>query len=494
MLLHAVCCAAVLFCVAADARSTVNVAWLSDIHYDPYYNTPSAVGHCTTGTASPMGQPKCDAPLALVRAAIDDVKARRPDYVVMSGDWLRHSMDALPLSDAVPTFNSVAAMLGEIGGGVFPLPNLAGALGNNDFIPDYYFNESAPTHPLLANLTEVLVNNSLLEAPEGATFARCGYFYREVANSSLSILSLNTLVWTVMLEPTPASPASDPCGQMHFLQRQLERARVGGRRVLVVSHVPIGVNLYNVLHGGFGAPEAVYFQNVFALRYRTLIANYSAVIIAQLFGHTHRFSFVADKLFGVPAFTAPSITPIYLNNPSYLQMTLDATTLDLVDLQLRFLAPSKASWLDGPTLRAVLNVPQLTVASIHDAIADTLLTNASVWNAVVLAYGGGIADGAFPVSPCDASCRTIFSCAMREALLADVVGCTASTAAPQTNGPQTSTPQPKAPGTKTRNILIGGIVGGVAVLAVVGAVLWRKTKCIRFFSTEREELIVNTEE
>jgi hypothetical protein len=471
---------------SSPSEGTVNIVWMSDIHFDPYYNTASAEGRCREGTSDPMGSAGCDAPLALVRSATDDAKSLRPDYVVMSGDWMRHGMVDLPIADAVPTFNSVAQMLAGISAGVFPLPNVAGALGNNDFIPDYYFNDSAMTHPLLANITQVLRNHSLLGEAEATSFTRCAFYSRDVSNSSLTIVALNTLVWTSMLAPAAAPPSTDPCGQLGFLQAELETARIRQRRVLIVSHVPIGVNLFDVLREGLNTSEAVYFQNTFAVRYGGIVSNYSSLIVAQLFGHTHKFSFVADTLFGVPAFTAPSISPIFMNNPSYLLLTLDASSLDLIDLQLRFLAPNKTAWVDGQSLRSILNVPQLSVTDIRGSVRDQLLANQSMWDALVLAYGGGIPDAAFPLSPCDSYCRLVFSCSLREALLTNVAACVAASA------PDGVPADAGNPG--RRNIIIGSAAGAFVLLVfAVVLILWKKKRC-RACNMGSEQLINATDE
>jgi hypothetical protein len=458
------CCLALL----AAGIETLDIAWLSDMHLDPFYGTESAVGHCNTSSFSPMGSPGCDTPMELARSAVSDVKLTRPAYVVMSGDWMRHNMASLPASDVVPTFAAAASLLAGVPGGLLPLPNVAGSLGNNDFVPDYFFNSSTAVHPLLGNFSEILLNNSLLEEDEAKLFARCAYYSRDIKDSGLSIVSLNTLVWTKMLLPSPALADTDPCGQLAFLQSRLEAARARQRRVLIISHVPIGLNIYGALQEGLSGPEAVYFQHEFAVRYAAVASNYSSTIIAHLFGHTHRFSFIADSLLGAPLFIAPAISPIFGNNPSYLRITLNVSSLDLLDVQLRFLAPNKSVWMDGNTLRSILGVSELSVSAMRDSVSSRLLSNATMWEALLLAYGGGVPVPGLPTSLCPESCRGIFSCALLEVLLPAVMACVASTTAPSPPLQPTST------------AVVIGLSCAAAVLIITGGmagVLWiRKYK------------------
>ena len=498
---------AAVLCPCSASGDAIRISWISDIHYDPYYGTANADGRCRDNSFDRMGTYGCDAPISLVRSAIADIKAVDPDYLIMSGDWLRHSMSLLPLSDAIPAFNTVAQVVSEFSGGIIPLPNTAGVLGNNDYIPDYFFNLSAPTHPLLANMTNVLQNHSLLDESEATTFSRCAFYYRELRNSSLSILSLNTLVWTVSLSPDPVPPGSDPCKQFEFFIASLEQARQRGRRVLIVSHIPVGLNAYDVLNEGFNTSEPVYFQDAFAVRYAGIVSNYSDVIIAQLFGHTHKFSFIADYSMKVPAFIAPAISPVFDNNPSYLVVTLNATSLDLIDIEQRYLAPNKSAWIDGQGLRGMLNIPRITLDSLRHAV-DALLYNDSMWNRLVLAYGGGIPTNAFPVSDCRHECRATFCCSMAKIRLADIEACSAASGMPQPtthipSGQPSGTPQPsssmspdatpaptqnqKGSDRHTLTIVLACIAGAVTVAIVGVAIVKSKRRCP--FGPDKEQLI-----
>ena len=243
------------------------------------------------------------------------------------------------------------------------------------------------------------------------------------------------------------------------------------------------MNAYDVLNEGFNTSEPVYFQDAFTIRYAEVVSNYSAVIIAQLYGHTHKFAFLADRDMAVPAFIAPAISPIFENNPSYLVVTLDAASLDLVDIQQHYLATNKTAWVSGQTLRSILGIPQLTVDAMRRS-ATELFTNDSMWKELVLAYGGGITTNAFPVSVCGVQCRATFCCSLLETRLSRLEACAAASARPV----PVPTPAPAADeGHKVAIFVLSGCIGLLAVGAAAVTLARRKRWCL--FGTDKEQLI-----
>ena len=143
--------------------------WLSDAHYDPYYGTNCAFSSgnfgdvfCNDTDAWPSGQHGCDSPAALVQDALDFARevATQPEFVVVSGDSVRHGVDKLYCDEefreggeghddasvikaahadfhpnAMKKAAEIAGGLAEMIAEAFPETEVILALGNNDVVP-----------------------------------------------------------------------------------------------------------------------------------------------------------------------------------------------------------------------------------------------------------------------------------------------------------------------------------------------------------------------
>ena len=142
--------------------------WLSDTHYDPYYGTNCAFSSGYYGDVScndtdwPSGQYGCDSPAALVQDALDFAGevAAQPEFVVVSGDLVRHGVDSLFCAEefreggeghddasvikaahadfhpkAMEKAAEIAGGLVDMIGKAFPKTEVIMALGNNDVVP-----------------------------------------------------------------------------------------------------------------------------------------------------------------------------------------------------------------------------------------------------------------------------------------------------------------------------------------------------------------------
>lgn len=180
------------------------------------------------------------------------------DFVLFTGDYARHN--APTKEDTLEDIRIVNQLFRNN----FPnttlvnLPTLD--LGNNDFYPDYYVNVTSHK-PCLPTVSE---NGSVVSYPEAtnewlkiiaeqqsdtfvdelekATFSCGGYLIRELS-PSLSIIVLNTVIWTLgykSASPQPSDPEdmSDPFGQFQWLETQLNDIRNKGKKVYVTGHIP----------------------------------------------------------------------------------------------------------------------------------------------------------------------------------------------------------------------------------------------------------------
>ena len=506
---------------AAAHAETLELALLSDLHLDRYYGTPHAESVACSAADSPrLGQSGCDSPLALLRSAVNDVFARNgsgagdgnggartgADAVLMAGDWLRHDMAAAVPDFAAAanlTYHDVAALWADTsvatrGGGA------ATALGNNDFVPDYVFDYSAAAPPaLLTKETEALTGIQMLP-PTGSdaatTFSRYGYALLEVptgtasrgrhggaaVGATVSVVVLNTLLWSMDLLPRHAAAGAvpaDPGHQLAFVDSALRNLSAAGRHAYVVGHIPPVLNLFEVARDPrfdiAADPDGHYWNDAYTRAYAATLRRFPGVVAAQFFGHTHRSSFVADQdaaLGGVPLFVLGAVSPVYGNRPTHLRATVDATSLAILDMRPRYLAqpgdpdypnastadPAVAAggpvWVDGPTFRAEFAVPPLVPVSSTAALAATgaqMLTDDAAYSAWLRRYSGGIVNGPCPDTGGNATyCRLLASCYSVYGNRSAIAQCVASAhgtpvAAPTPSpGPATPpTPPPTGPAT-----------------------------------------------
>lgn len=446
---------------AVVLTNSITITLLSDVHYDPRYGTEDAFGRCRTAASSSFGNSGCDAPLELVTSAINDAAAQDTDVMLMSGDWLRHGFNYLPLSAAIPAFETVASLLKDAApaNSVLAIPNFQGALGNNDFVPDYHFNLSHDAHPLLLNQSYVLGNLSLLTETEVNQFAKCGYYFRDVRNTStgaplgLRVVVLNTVMWCTFLDPPLALNNTDPCMQFQFLETTLADTKAQGMQAYVVAHIPPGLNLYNVLHDGLNgtADSRQFWREDFVRSYIATVGKYKDTVAAQFFGHTHQFSFIADEELGVPGFIAPSITRLFGNNPSYLIFEVDTGTWKVTDIRQRFLdiqSTTTATWTEGQRLSNVFGGNSF--GSVGGILGGTtaLTVNSTQWSLFQEIHEGGIIVNMFPTPPgssapnisgsCNDMCKRIVKCSMEYVAWSTASACCAVTTSGGANKPQFS--------------------------------------------------------
>lgn len=169
-----------------------------------------------------------------------------------SGDSTRHKADGLPLpaetlvGEAVNFTNALFELYyPNVPIVRLPVPDL----GNNDFPGDYALNVTSTTpclpdetgqpppatNAFLQRMAEL--NRAIFATPmEAAIFACGGYVNRRVLNG-LSIISLNTVLWSLRLTPPLSQPTEDAFGQHAWLKAQLQDAREYGYQVYITGHI-----------------------------------------------------------------------------------------------------------------------------------------------------------------------------------------------------------------------------------------------------------------
>jgi hypothetical protein len=326
--------------------------WLSDLHLDTLYGTALAARHsgdnpdCSlvdnvnaTILEHPYGRVGCDSPLSLVESALHSavltsvnykhsiVETTDIDFVLVTGDFIRHQLGALldsssssgididididPIEYAQTILSTCINSIQTILPGVPVLP----VLGNNDVFPDYYLdtnfcseqeleeddndndnNATSTTNDTDENKNSnvlAMVRNGLKDAflseDEASTFANGGYFSRLVelpsSESSILVLSLNTILYSSNHAPDcyydssvdeQRSREDDPLGQFAWIESQLRRAAAGGDAATSTSTI-VGVYLAGHIPPSIGSyRHSQLWRDQYLERYSSILNDYSS--------------------------------------------------------------------------------------------------------------------------------------------------------------------------------------------------------------------------
>ncbi len=261
-----------------------------------------------------------------------------PAVVVVAGDLLAHHFPnlarakrTLPEAASEQTMRRIAQSLEQ----AFPRAQFLVTLGNNDDpCGDYRTAPGTPYLAALARIWEPLVDRDGAASDFAQGFAHDGAY-----TANLPVRGLRAVV----LDDVYLSTGYHPCGRVADdpAREQLEylsHAIAGlprGTRALLLAHIPPGVDAVSTLFAHrFLVIPFLRAGDESALR--SILQDEHGHIAFALLGHVHRNDF---RLFGgVPMLIAPSISPIYNNNPAFLLLsvapdgTLDDYTLYADDL------------------------------------------------------------------------------------------------------------------------------------------------------------------
>lgn len=361
------------------AAKNATFLWLSDLHLDPLYGTPMAAEGlaCRSASAGHLGQIGCDAPYSLVdqsiQFAVNLTSSSQPSFILLTGDLVRHGTDQL--ENPVETTRSILGNISHLIIKSFPDISILPTIGNNDVTPDYFLDVDDNPGEMLEMLLQGL--DPLFASEEERTSFRLGGYLARDLSSTLTILSLNTVIYAT--SHYPETRDSDPLGQFSWLKTQLSRAQAFSRQVYIVAHIPPAVGSYR---------HSQLWRDEYLDLYYDLIEEFQSVIVAQCFGHLHadEFRFLHHR--GSPANTtrpswpillASSVTPVYGSHPSIREVTYDVRTNALLDYDTWFIDlehPKEFSWQ-----REFSFLESFPMA--HDLSADSLSEIVMALNATI---------------------------------------------------------------------------------------------------------------
>eukprot|EP01134_Creolimax_fragrantissima_P002143 CFRG2143T1 len=337
-------------CIAqpsAERLNKHNALWLSDFHIDQYYGTSSSSGSaCNSSNAPAYGIVGCDSPMLLAVNALKSASEIIPDpeFVLVTGDYLRHRNDETPLANSdfdayQESIFSTIKLVSDLIDTFFPNAkkvhitdsvhsakmyenDLMVMLGNNDFDHDYYLNvtNDSPRNPYLSDLSDYLRTQMTNEQHD--SFAYGGYYSGEVM-SGLHIISLNTVIYSH--SHSPQTNEADPFSQFVWLKNTLEDIRNAGHVAYLTGHISPSYDSYG---------PSLLWETQYLKSYFEIVKDYDDVIQAHLYGHIHSSetrAFNSTDYGDAPFLLGCAISPIYGNSPCFSTIQIDMDTKALSD-------------------------------------------------------------------------------------------------------------------------------------------------------------------
>ena len=336
--------------------SAGNALLISDLHFDPLAD-PSLVKQLidapvgdwetifSSSKQTGYAHAPQDANYPLIKSALSAAVGQSSvDFVVGTGDYLRHNFEEAFLktggtSDEFTDFATKTALFVVRALQTnFRVP-VYFALGNDDSpCGDYRVDPGGPFLAILADSLEVLKNH-----PDAAADFRTGGFY-ELPHPTLAnheIVVLNTVLWSRSYAICGSDSGDAGKAEMQWLSWQLYRAKISGNKVMLMMHIPPGIDSYKSAHAGAGKAATEFWQSQFFTQFLDLMKTYGSIVQIALAGHTHMDDFRVLSPGGTASPVAfritPAISPIFGNNPGFSVLQYQTGTGEVSDIATYYL-------------------------------------------------------------------------------------------------------------------------------------------------------------
>ncbi len=352
----------------ASVPSATLRPWLfvSDIHLDP-------TGRYGNGTLGEDTNPE------LFDSAVAEMRRRDPDppVVVIDGDFLAHDFKN---KLAVPTMRLIARRFAR----TFPHAQFVLALGNEDSnCGDYHIPAGTTFLREVADAWEPLVNRNGAAPHFRETFTRDGFYEERLPLPGVRAVVLDDVFWSPRYSNACGGTAAPALATIRSLDAALaERPQT----TWVFMHIPPGVDAYSTAHLAHGLIVVPFLDQRAKDAFIQSVTDPSHLVTLIVAAHTHKFSFrlASDGRTAVPILSVPSISPIFLNAPSFLTVHVNATGTIVAVADWTRIAHQ---WADRGGL-TTLGMPDISVASIR-RLQRRLAADPALRSTFAALYNGG---------------------------------------------------------------------------------------------------------
>jgi hypothetical protein len=376
---------------------------LSDIHFNPFTDPgiveqlgAKPLPECQTASPNLFSRLGSDTNYPLLKSTLENVAATAAarhihfDYIVLTGDLLAHQFDGAyhqcVNGDAAAytrfTVETMKLVDREISKALPRVPVFQ-TLGNNDSDGGDY---AQPSAQFLRDVgrdwggewgaISAEVRDAALQE-----FTRAGYY--AVPNPNVQnneFIVLNSNVWVARNTSACSAGDPDPGGEFAWMDEVLSGLQRDRRTATLVMHVLPGID---ALRSSVGAPQPLWTPACIQ-KFIGTMTHYRAVVCQIYAGHIHRddFRILPDREGQplVPIHVAPSVSPVYFNNPGVQVGWYDKSTGDLEDYATLYLdlGNSKTEWAEEYDFAQAYGVARPDLATlvklghaIHDGNPDS---------------------------------------------------------------------------------------------------------------------------
>jgi len=367
--------AAILSVLAAEPLFAADRSFISvsDIHFDPFQVCEDQPAPCPALTelekadvtqwkaifanhTEPAIQSGEDSGFNLLESSLQKIHNKaeeiHAEFALIPGDFLAHEFHEKYIHYSGSTSSrkyqafvkktlqfmrdEIHAALPDIS--IYPL------IGNNDsYTGDYQVVTDGLFLQDTQNTWATLLQDSAEKKALLTTFAEAGYYALTPAQwPMLRIIALDTVLFST--RGTGPDLDASSLEQLAWLHDELLDAKVKGQRVLLVYHIPPGVDLLASLAAARPMP---FWKLKYSRLFEQEVHQFQDNIVAVLPGHIHidslRFLFL--KTTGpVPVYVTPSISPIFGNNPSFKIFYFDPENFQIKKTATVVYDMDKSTW------------------------------------------------------------------------------------------------------------------------------------------------------
>ncbi len=383
----------------------------SDVHLDPFADPSLAPalaasdvsawkGILASSSQTGYAAYGSDSNYALFESALDDMAARAggvsliiypgdilghdfpADYAALTGDTSQAGLDAFAqktvqffVGEVDARFPNATVLVAD---GNCDTDNMLGSIGARP--GDAYLANSAPV------IAQAFFNSDADRAAFATSYAMGGYYAVEPDGpTGIKYVVLNDNLWiTEYDDPAPGLV------ELAWFSSQLADSAQNFQKVWVVGHIPVGAADGSVAETYGQTGQVTYsgmLEDGFNNAFTALELAYDGTIAATFTGHTHNDDFrLITAMDGSGASNlvriAPSISPVFGNNPGYQIYTYDTGTFALQDettytLDLQSSAPAWSKEYDyAETYGQSLATPREWQAVYNEILTNPLIRSA----------------------------------------------------------------------------------------------------------------------
>lgn len=408
--------AAALPAFAQQAPATVRALFVSDTHFEPFWDPAKAPQLAAAPVSAWAGilasapsahrqqqfdslQQSCkvrgeDTSFPLLQSSLKAMQAHASHaaFMTVSGDLIAHgfsckfkSLFPTASPDAYRAFveKTIAFVLQQLN----TVAPVYASLGNNDSAcGDYRLDANSPfLADVGADITRAVPEPQRAEAL--ASFKATGSYSMPlpppIQNARLVVLD----DLFMSKKYATCSGQKDPAGEdaeLAWLRQQLAGARAAGQKVWIMGHIPPGVDAHATLARLSGAcgskPPSMFLSSG---KLSAAIAGGGDVVTLALFAHTHMDEIklltpqsespnsanarnaTVSAAGAVPLKMVPSISPIDGNNPAFTVAEIDPSTATLVDYQvIAAQDPAGSAWSQEYDYAASYGEPSFSAQNV----------------------------------------------------------------------------------------------------------------------------------